>query len=353
MRLSPLDPGAALGKLSGCGHSLSGMPSRNEPCPCGSDRKFKRCCLERLELVARELRARDELVDDVVAWLRAEHEETFCEAVGETAWIRVLSGATGRSMSHVWALNDYVPEDGSLPLMARYAERPQLTPRARAMARGLAEARLEVYRVGSTVPGLWLELEPLRDGVPVRLGWQDGFERVQIGEIVVTRVVHGTTMPTPWGLGACFPADSERRWRARLAALPTDPAEAALIVLGFHPNDAAEPVADGIELHTLTWSMNDDEAVLEALEEEDPWESLGEAIPSGWVFAWPEDATAGGRDLGGWGEHAGEIEVARLIVGEGDITLVSADRGTLLEIATHLEASLRGLIAPVPDALVA
>ena len=349
----PSTVGAALGKLSGCGHSLSGMPSRNEPCPCGSGRKFKRCCLERLEFVARELRARDELVDDVVAWLRAEHEQTVREAVGETAWIRVLGGATARSMSLVWALTDYAPEDGGPSMMARYAERPELTPPARAIARGLAEARLEVYRVGSRVPGLWLELEPLRDSVAVRLGWQDGFERVQIGEIVVTRVVRATTMPTVWGLGACFPADSERRWRARLAALPTDPAEAALIVLGFHPDDAAEPVADGIELHTLTWSISDDEAVLEALEDEDLWQSLGEAIPSGWAFAWPEDATAGGRDLGGWDEHAGEIEVARLIVGERDIALVSADRGTLLEIATHLEASLRGLIAPRPDALAA
>ncbi len=54
---------------------------------------------------------------------------------------------------------------------------------------------------------------PLTGGMPVRLGWLDGLERVQIGEIVVARVVHATTMPTVWGLGACFPADSERRPR--------------------------------------------------------------------------------------------------------------------------------------------
>jgi SEC-C motif len=338
--------------LSDRGHSLTSMPFRNELCPCGSGRKFKRCCLERLEAVARELRARDELLDDVVAWLRAEHEQTIYEVGSETAWIRMLGGDIGRSMSLVWALADYVPDDGGPPLMARYAERCELSPPARAIARGLAGARLDVYRVGSTVSGLWLELEPLT-GMPVRLGWLDGLERVQIGEIVVARVVHATTMPTVWGLGTCFPADSERRWKARLAALPTDPAEAALIVLGFRPDDTAEPVADGIELHTLTWSISDDESVLEALEDEDLWESLGEAIPSGWVFAWPEEASSGGRDLGGWREHAGEIEVARLIVGERDIALLSADRGTLLEIASHLEESLRGLIAPRPDALAA
>ena len=346
-------PAAIRELLSGCGHSLNDMPSRNDQCPCGSGRKFKRCCLERLEFVARELRARDELVDDVVAWLRVEHEPTVREALDETMWIRVLGGATGRSMSLVWALNDYLPEDGGPSLMARYVERPELTPPARAIARGLAEARLDVYRVGAMVPGLWLELEPLRDGVPVRLGWQAGLESVQIGEIAVARVVHATTMPTVWGLGACFPADTERRWKARLAALPTDPTEAALIVLGFRPDDVAEPIANGIELHTLTWSISDDEAVLEALEDEDLWESLGEAIPSGWAFAWPEDAASGGRDLGGWQEHAGEIEVARLIVRERDIALLGADRETLLEIAAHLEASLRGLIAPRRDALAA
>lgn len=331
------------------------MPSRNEPCPCGSGRKYKRCCLERLEAVAHELRERDELLDDVIAWLKDEHEETLHEASNETTLIRMLRGPIGRNMSLVWALNDYVPVDGGPSLMARYSERPELSPPARAIALGLVEARLDVYRVRSTVPGLWLEIEPLTDGVPRRVAWRDRLEleRLQIGEILVTRVVDATTLATAWGLGVRFPADSERRWAARLAALPAAPAEAALTVLGFHPDDAAEPLPDGIELHTLSWSIDDDEAVLEALEDEDLWESLGEAIPSGWAFAWPEEAISGGTGLGGWHEHAGEIEVARLIVGERDLALVSADGGTLLEIATHLEASLRGLIAPRSDALAA
>jgi hypothetical protein len=339
---------------SGHGHNLGDMPSRNDPCPCGSAKKFKRCCLERLELVARELRARDELVDDVVAWLRAEHEQTIDEALSQAMWIRELGGVTRRSMSFVWALNDYRPGDGGPSLMARYAERPELTPPARAIARGLTDARLDVYQVvGATVPGLWLELAPLRNNAPVRLGWQDGFERVQIGEILLARVVHATTMPTVWGLGAYFPAGSQRRWQAQLAALPTDPAEAALTMLGFNPINLAEPIADGIELHTLTWSISDHEAVLDALEDEELWESLGEALPDGWAFAWPQDASAGRRDLGGWQQPAGEIEIARLIVRERNLDLVSAERGTLLEIATHLEASLHGLIAPRQDALAA
>jgi len=38
------------------------------------------------------------------------------------------------------------------------------------------------------------------------------------------------------------------RWNARLAALPTDPAEAALTMLRFDPDDLAEPSRMGSSL---------------------------------------------------------------------------------------------------------
>ena len=60
-------------------------PGRNEPCPCGSGNKYKKCCLakdaaaEQAEregqATARQRRER-ELEDDVAAWLqRAEAED--------------------------------------------------------------------------------------------------------------------------------------------------------------------------------------------------------------------------------------------------------------------------------------
>jgi hypothetical protein len=33
-------------------------PDRNDPCHCGSDRKYKQCCLEKDEAAARETRAK-------------------------------------------------------------------------------------------------------------------------------------------------------------------------------------------------------------------------------------------------------------------------------------------------------
>jgi hypothetical protein len=315
--------------------------------------KYKRCCLERRAIVDAELRARDEFLAGLTDWLRAEHEDTLREASSHTTLIRMLGGPVGRSMSLIWALNDYAPTDGSCSLMARYADRYELSPSAQAIARGLAAARLDVYRVSSVTPGAWLEIEPLSQGEPVHVAWRDGLERLDAGEILLSRIVDATTMPTVWGLAANFPADSERRWQSRLATLPSDAVQAALALIGFQPDDAAEPIPDQIALHALTWSIDDDEAVLEALEDEDEWECIGQVMPNAWAFAWPQEARSGGTDLGGWQEHAGEIEVARLIVGEQDLTLVGADRRLVGTLARQLEDSLRDLIVTRPDALAA
>jgi hypothetical protein len=86
--------------------------------------------------------------------------------------------------------------------------------------------------------------------------------------------------------------------------------------------------------------------------DDDAWECLGEAIPAGWAFAWLGDATSC-DDLGGWREEDGTIEVARLIVLERELRLVSADHGTLITVAAHVDDDLRDLIQTRPDTLAA
>lgn len=326
------------------------MPARNEPCPCGSGTKYKRCCLPRLDVVTRELREGDAFVDGLIAWLRDEHGQEIEAAGRHTTLFRIMRGAGGRSMSTIWTLNDYRPTDGGPVLIERYAARAELSEADRLIARGLVDARLDVYRVRSAAPGVWLELESLSDGTSVRIAWRDGYEHFEFPELLVARVVHTTSMPTLWGPGTRFPAGAERRWRARLVTLPADPAEAALALLEFHPDDAAEPVPDGVELHTLIWSIEDEEAVLEELEADDAWESLGQAMPAGWAFAWLEDAELGERPrwLAGRARRDG-----RLIVCEQHMTLLSADRPRLRDAGSHLEVILGELIAPHDASLAA
>lgn len=321
------------------------MPSRNEPCPCGSAAKYKRCCLPRVDRVAAELRDRDALLGKVTDWVRDEHEQVLEDASGVTMLIRLMRGSVGRNMSMVWTLNDFTPADGGPPLMSRFAARPELTPSEREIVRGLCEARLQVHRVRAVMAGVGIELESLDGGARFQVFADADLRGLEVGDFLVARIVHATSSPTLWGLAARFEDAGERRWLARLATLPEDREQAALILLGFHPDDAAEPLPDGLELLSSTWPIDDHDAVLEALEDELSFECIGQATPTGWAFSWIEDSACGCPDLGGWDEDDG-IETARIVVREREMTLVSGDHETLRTVASEVQQSLSDLIAP-------
>lgn len=321
------------------------MPARNEPCPCGSGAKFKRCCLLRLDAVARELRARDAVLKRIIDWVRDEHADALDEAHEDTMLVRMLRGPTGRSMSLIWALNDRRPRDGGPTLMARFLRSVELDPAETQIARGLAGARLDVFRVGAAT-GVTLDLESLTGAPPAELLIERGAENLTAGDILVARVVRTSAPATLWGLAARFDGTDERRWAARLASLPDDEVQAALMMLTFHPDDAAEPPPDGVELLSQTWSIHCEADVIEALEDDDDVECIGEAVPSGWAFAWIAECGYA-PDLGGEIEGRPEyIEAARLIVEERQMTAISADRAALHALAEHVETRLSGLIAP-------
>jgi SEC-C motif len=329
------------------------MISRNESCPCGSGTKYKRCCLPRLDAVARELRERDVVLDELIDWAREHHAGTLEQASRETTLIGLLGGRAARNASVIWAVDDFSPADGGLPVMARFAERADLDPGARAIAVGLADARLDVYRVSGTISGAWLEIEPLIGGSRVRLPCRYGYEALRGGDIVVGRVVSTTAIPTMWGAAKSFPPDTERRWLARLADLPTDRAAAGLVLLGFHPDDAAEPLPEGLDVVSRSWPIVDAEELIDAVEEDDIFECIGQEMSGRWAFAWLDEADCGAVNLGGSREEDGEIEVARLVVGEAEVTLISGDAETLATVAAYVTSEFGDVLGPPGEALAA
>jgi hypothetical protein len=67
-------------------------------------------------------------------------------------------------------------------------------------------------------------------------------------------------------------------------------------------------------------------------------------MPSGWAFSWIEEGTCGCPDLGGWTADD-DVEVARLVVREREMTVVSGDRDTLLKVTAHVQRYISELIA--------
>ncbi len=300
-----------------------------------------------MDAVAGELRDRDALLAKLIDWVKDEHEGTLEDASCETTLVRVLRGRTGRSMSSAWALCDFAPADGGPPLISRFAASAELDSTEHEIARGLTAAHLDAYHVASAASGATIELVSLTHGTHVPVFVDGGFERLDVGDTLVARVVHNTSIATAWGLSVRFDGEHRRRWRARIDELPSNRAQAALILLQFHPDDVAEPLPDRRDLHSVTWRIHDDGEILEALEKDHALECIGEHIPSGWAYAWLDDAGCGGVDLGGWVEDD-DIEVARLIVRECELTVVGADHDVLGSLIGHLRRSMGDLIAVPP-----
>lgn len=248
-------------------------------------------------------------------------------------------------MSLIWALADRRPGDGGPTLMEGFLRSAELDPAEEQIARELAASRLDVFRVGAGT-GVTLDVESLTGAPPAQLVAERGLGELTEGDILVARVVRASSPATLWGLGARFDGAGPRRWAARLASLPDDAAQAALIMLGFHPDDAAEPLPEDVQLLRRTWPIHSEDDRLEAIEDDIDLECIGQAIPNGWAFAWiAEEGCA--SDLGGQIEDRPEfIEAARLIVDDRQMTAIGADATELDALAKHVETRFGDLIAP-------
>lgn len=188
-------------------------PSRNSPCPCGSGRKAKACCLRReRETVNRDMgwirmrRTEGELQPELL-----KHVEHFygAESMGE-AWAEFLlwpdelpnprTTPEFESVFLPWFLYGWVPEnderEGLPPLpermvAAHYAERKGAglgTLEERFITEACAKA-LSIHMVTSAEPGATLGLHDVLLGGDVTVHERQASQTLRPGMMILARVV--------------------------------------------------------------------------------------------------------------------------------------------------------------------
>src|SRR6266498_5729933 len=171
--------------------------SRNAPCPCGSARKYKRCCLADEERAVREARFDDAVGRRLQDWssklLRAEITAALEEFVGPE---RVMNDADIQIFA-TWFHNDRELAGGGTPA-ERYAARPELPADEREAASRIATARLGLYRVLAVEPGRALTLECLLDGTRIGVRSPHVSRDAIRWDILLGRVMEGETASL-WG----------------------------------------------------------------------------------------------------------------------------------------------------------
>ena len=180
---------------------MMGARFRNGPCPCGSGRKFKRCCADALDHPERVAQQHDAVGRRIQAWAFKHHGDAMRDAFAE-----ITSGSADRVLGEVdvqlvgsWMFNDRQLPDGGTAA-ERYAGRDDLPAGERDVARRIAATRLGLLRVVGAMPGRWIDLcDVAVGGEVVRAISHDVSRHVRQHALLVGRLMDGPPAPTLWG----------------------------------------------------------------------------------------------------------------------------------------------------------
>ncbi len=150
-------------------------PGRNSPCPCGSGKKYKACCLAKDEAREREDRAPDRAAEKALSWLSLHYSDEVNESV-ENQYCAVLEDAQLEEirelpddlfqMFHInsleWVLAEgeiEIEEEGeTLGFMDLVLEGAELDTDERRYLELLSMQPLDLYEIVECEPGkgLWM-----------------------------------------------------------------------------------------------------------------------------------------------------------------------------------------------------
>ncbi len=171
---------------------------RNDPCPCGSGKKYKRCCLRKEAeegARARELEDREvalALLNDFIDRFVSTEEVT--EAI-EEFWTRKpdeFARSEGHQRNSVDAFNGWFWFDRPTSRGSTPAEEligyPQIAPGVRHYLERMSKSSMQPWEVVDVVPGRTITLRQPLEGVDVTVNEKTGSRTITRGSFLAARV---------------------------------------------------------------------------------------------------------------------------------------------------------------------
>lgn len=189
---------------------MTSEPGRNAPCPCGSGKKHKKCCLQRERDAEARRHARDGTASRALDWILQHHPDGAAAAFDE-GFFGGLSEAErerlkelGNGLSQMVEINsmEWLLADGSLDLEdERKATTalllgkggPLLSAEGRAYIEELRRQPLGLYEVVESHPGEGLLLRDARDSKapPVQVLERAGSRSLSARDVIAARIIPG------------------------------------------------------------------------------------------------------------------------------------------------------------------
>lgn len=299
-------------------------PGRNSPCPCGSGKKYKVCCLAKDEDREREERAPDRAAEKALSWLLKHHGEQVHDAI-ENVYCAVLEDAQLDEIRELpaelfqmfqinsleWILSEgeTEPEDEEEPLRFMELvldEGPEFDPSEIRYLELLGSRFLDLYEVVESEPGkgLWLLSKSAPSPEKFFVREMTASRELRSGDVFATRVIP-LDPPVLSGAMYAFSRDRYLRLRSEILEGPRDKSgavegywisdlviEAWLgLLVGPPPVVTDSSTGEPIALTTVEYRIEDWDRLVEALSGEPGVEVDAEAE----TFEWPEDSADGIR----------------------------------------------------------
>jgi hypothetical protein len=197
----PREPGPSSSRGPSRRRSADGKkPRRNDPCPCGSGLKYKRCCLGKADVTARHTQ-RDRA--SVFAKLKRFSEEVTPEEDEEAFdafWGEHLDDKRSDELDEdqdrmstdvfdMWFWFDRPLEDGRLVVDRLLAEDPALTAGERRYLELARGTRMRLYEVIDARPGVSLTLQDVLDETRVTVHEKMGSRQLKRSDLVAARII--------------------------------------------------------------------------------------------------------------------------------------------------------------------
>jgi hypothetical protein len=188
------------------------MASRNDPCPCGSARKYKRCCLN--ADLERE-RAHSRLVEEVTGWTEKQYPGQIAASLREFLGEEREPTAEELNFIASWSLHERELPVGETPLERYAADGPDAA--VRSLAGLMAQAKLSLWRVVDVTPGLSMTIEPYVGGERVRIQSANISKVVRPWDLIFGRL--RSDVMELWGPSRCYSVHHEQELQRTIERL--------------------------------------------------------------------------------------------------------------------------------------
>jgi SEC-C motif len=194
--------------------------ARNAPCPCGSGRKYKQCCLREEQELARQAQLDDDVGKAISSWTADRYRDELAKALADFHPAGRDIGERDLALFVTWFNSDRKLNDGGTPA-EHYAVRADLSPLEREIAERIVTARLGLFRVRAVAVGRSIELENVVTGESLLVASHNVSREVARWDVLLCRVLTGEP-PTLWGPVLTYVPAEEQELIAELERLAVD-----------------------------------------------------------------------------------------------------------------------------------